>query len=842
MKAVEKVQLHNQLPAQLEPLLELAQNLRWSWRAETKQLFKEIDPQLWEDLAEDPLQLLRHVRISRLHHLASDEAFLGRLKKETNNLHTYLSAKLWYQKTASAKSTGKDPLVAYFSMEFGIHPSLPIYSGGLGVLAGDHLKSASDLGVPLIGVGLLYSQGYFQQSLSDDGWQQENYEYHDPSQLPLTELKDSQGAPVSVTVTFPENQEVTLAVWVAQVGRVPLLLLDSNIAQNPEHLRAVTDRLYGGDSEHRIQQELVLGIGGVRAVHAFCQAQGIKTPPLAHLNEGHAGFSSLERIRERMQQGLSFEAALAQVRASSIFTTHTPVPAGIDRFEKDLVARYVGADPEIPLQQALNLGSESDPQRFNMAHLGLRVSQLANGVAKLHGEVSRNMFADLYPGFEAFEVPIGHVTNGVHLPTWIKPEMQKLVDKAADGAAVAVADSWPHPEAVKLEKLWKVRNKLRAELVEVARTATSKSWQARGHNAAELAWTQRVLDPEVLTVGFARRVSTYKRLTLMLRNPERLRAILLNESRPVQFVIAGKAHPNDEGGKKLMQEIVHFADHAGVRDRFLFLPDYDLTLAGTLVAGADIWLNNPVRPQEASGTSGMKAVMNGGLTLSISDGWWDEMPQAETGWTIPTVDSGDGEYRDAAESEALYDLLSNDIVPLFYERDKNGVPQRWLEKVRHSWVTLSPQVSSTRMVREYTDNFYRRAVPQTQTISDANTATDFAAWLERIKGAWSEVSVDDLQLSGPAHTGQPLKVSVRAKLGTLIDEEIAVEILFGPIGASGEIENPQIMHLIAAADGIYTGTISSEIPGELGINARIVPAHPLLLSPAETGLSTYFCR
>lgn len=854
MKSVGTVKFQNQLPTQLEPLVQLAHNLRWSWREETKQLFRDIDPGLWAELDEDPKQMLLRAPASRLAELATDDEYLGRINDESQNLSEYLSDELWYQNTADTPVRVDEPIVAYFSMEFGIHPSLPIYSGGLGVLAGDHMKSASDLGVPLIGVGLLYTHGYFTQSLSADGWQQEGYEYHDPRDLPIEAVTGADGEQVIVSVAYPQGVEVKVALWVANVGRVPLLLLDTNIEQNPEDLRSITDRLYGGDSEHRIKQELVLGVGGVRAVNAFCAARGLKSPSVAHLNEGHAGFLTLERVRERIAEGMDPAAAFEQVRASNIFTTHTPVPAGIDRFDMSMVRRYLGEGlpeeqqlcPGVPLEMAIDLGRESDPYRFNMAHMGLRSSQHANGVAKLHGEVSRSMFANLYPGYEAHEVPIGHVTNGVHLPTWVKPEVKELIDRVSGGADIAVADTWANPDAVKSEKLWKVRNKLRADLVEVARAATEKSWAHRGHTDAELAWTRRVLDPEVLTIGFARRVSTYKRLTLMLRNPERLRAILLNEERPVQFVIAGKAHPHDMGGKKLMQEIVNFADQAGVRDRFLFLPDYDINLASYLISGTDVWLNNPVRPQEASGTSGMKAVMNGGLTLSISDGWWDEMPKDETGWTIPTVESQDLEHRDYLESQALYDLLENEVAPLFYRRDKNGVPQEWLDLVRKSWTTLSPMVTSTRMVRDYTTQYYRPTKHQAELIADAAEAGAYAAWLGNIKQQWPSVALSDLQVAGTsaaeqalAETATEVQVSVAVSLGELRDEDVTVQVLFGALGADGEILDPEVHDLAATADGRYAVTIETDLPGDYGYTARAVPANPMLVSPAETGLITY---
>ncbi|EOA65804.1 alpha-glucan phosphorylase [Corynebacterium glutamicum MT] len=827
--------------------MKLAHNLRWSWREEAKQLFRDIDPELWEQLDEDPKQMLLQAPATRLQFLAGDDEYLGRVNAEEQNLSEYLSDKLWYQDTVDATDAVGDPLVAYFSMEFGIHPSLPIYSGGLGVLAGDHMKSASDLGVPLIGVGLLYTHGYFTQSLSGDGWQQEEYKYHDPAELPIEVVKDKNGEQVTVSVTYPGAQEVKIALWVANVGRIPLLLLDTNIEANPEELRNVTDRLYGGDNEHRIKQELVLGVGGVRAVNAFCEARGLKRPSVAHLNEGHAGFLTLERIRVRIAEGMEYPAAFEQVRASNIFTTHTPVPAGIDRFDMEMVRRYLGdGQPEdqqlcvgVPIEKALELGQESDPHRFNMAHMGLRASQHANGVAKLHGEVSRDMFAGLYPGYEPREVPIGHVTNGVHLPTWVKPEMKELIDRVTGGADLAVADSWSNPQAVESEKIWKVRNKFRADLVEVARAATAKSWSHRGHAEAELAWTSRVLDPNVLTIGFARRVSTYKRLTLMLRNPERLRSILLNEERPVQFVIAGKAHPHDMGGKKLMQEIVHFVDQAGVRDRFLFLPDYDINLASYLISGADVWLNNPVRPQEASGTSGMKAVMNGGLTLSISDGWWDEMPKETTGWTIPTVESQDLEYRDHLESQALYDLLENEVAPLFYKRDKNGIPQDWLDLVRESWTTLSPMVTSTRMVRDYTTQYYRPTKHQAELIAQPAEAADYAAWLEHIKAEWAGVKVSDLKISESAITAQELEVSVRVDSGSLNDDEFQAQALFGALGHNGDIEDPEITVLTPRGDGTYAAKVSTDLPGNYGITARVVPNNRMLVSPAETRLITY---
>lgn len=847
MKHSGILHVRTNLPAELADLEKLAMNLRWSWRPQTRELFHDIDPERWEAARQSPLRLLATVPASRLHELADDPEFRDRVDAELADLENHLSAGLWYQQTLeTAGDLGPtDPAVAYFSMEFGIDPSLPIYSGGLGVLAGDHLKSASDLGLPLIGVGLLYTHGYFTQSLTGDGWQEETYNYHDPAELPVVPVLDPEGNQLQVTVAFPEGREVTIALWVASVGRVPLLLLDTNIDANPDDLKSVTDRLYGGDSEHRVKQEIVLGVGGVRAVNAYCDNAGIPRPAVAHLNEGHAGFLSLERIRERIDAGADFDAALAQVRASNLFTTHTPVPAGIDRFDINLIRRYVNERlvPNVPIEQALELGRESDPSIFNMAHMGLRTAQRANGVAKLHGAVSRRMFAGLYPGYEPEEVPIGSVTNGVHLQTWTKPEMMELISRIAGNVDLAGSDTWDNTDAVTDEELWEVRNKMRADLVDVARDSLYNSWRNRGHAEAQLGWTRRALGRDVLTIGFARRVSTYKRLTLMLRDPERLRSILLNAERPVQFVIAGKAHPNDMGGKKLMQEIVHFADHAGLRDRFLFLPDYDLNLASYLVSGADVWLNNPIRPQEASGTSGMKVVMNGGMTLSISDGWWDEMPQEEHGWTIPTVETHDADYRDRLEAEALYELLEHTVAPLFYDREEDDVPYHWLEWVRRSLTTLSPMVTSTRMLRDYVTGYYRPAIEGAAAIhASAEVAGEYVGWLEKVRQAWPQITFTNLRCNGTAavdaaeaDAGEQVVITVDVDLGELSDTDVKVQAVIAD--AAGQ---RRVVDLVNDKGTTYSVTIAIDVPGTFDYTVRVVPAHSLLVNPAEIGLITYY--
>lgn len=866
MKANGTVEVSYNIPSALHPLVRLALNLRWSWHRPTRELFRGIDPEAWPT-AGGPLGLLHSVPRSTLERLAADEDFIARMNDAVADLDDYLRRSLWFQDThaehqitdaattGATNRTSTDPIAAYFSMEFGIDPVLPIYSGGLGVLAGDHLKSASDLGAPLIGVGLLYGDGYFSQSLSADGWQEETYLPRTPNSLPVQKVRDGSGNHIHVHVDFPGDRTVAVALWVAQVGRVPLLLLSTDVEDNPAELRGLTDRLYGGDDEHRVRQEIILGVGGVRAVNAFCDSLGLMRPRVAHLNEGHASFLGLERIRERMDEGSSFEEALAITRAGCVFTTHTPVPAGIDRFDREMVRRHIDAGgdgvsrlcPGVPVDRILELGREDDPGRFNMANLGLRLSQRANGVAKLHGRISRRNFHGLYPGYEEAEVPIGSVTNGVHLPTWAHPEMEPVIAKASGGVDLTIADEWGRPQAVDDAELWAARNAMRAELVDVARGALHESWLHRGQDEAQLAWTRRVLDPTVLTVGFARRVSTYKRLTLMLRDPERLRRVLLDPQRPVQFVIAGKAHPNDMGGKQLLQELIRFADDAGVRDRFVFLPDYDLGLASHLVAGADVWLNNPIRPQEASGTSGMKAVLNGALTLSVSDGWWDEMPQEGNGWTIPSAAGHDPAYRDQLEADALYDLLENEIAPLFYDRAANDVPHAWLDRIRASLTALGPKVLSTRMLREYVEDYYRPADHAFRLMSaDDDTARQYVNWERHVRQGWpniilSRATCDDEPVDEVRRVlaGEEFRVCVDVELGTLADEDVRVQALVGRVGPDGELTGTSAHDMEHRGEGRYSATVRTDAPGTFGYTVRVVPRHQLLAHPAQTGLITY---
>ncbi|HET9079564.1 MAG TPA: alpha-glucan family phosphorylase, partial [Trebonia sp.] len=604
MRAIRRFTVRVTLPQPLAPLHDLMLNLRWSWHPPTVELFESIDPAGWAVSGGDPVAMLSSMRPAQLTALAANQDFLHRLDAAVADLRNYTQEPRWYQTGGAGEAQSLPRAIAYFSPEYGITAVLPQYSGGLGILAGDHLKSASDLGVPIIGVGLLYRHGYFTQSLSADGWQAERYPADDPNGLPLTLLRSADGDPVKITVPFPEGRELTAQVWLAQVGRVPLLMLDSYVEENEPAQHEITDRLYGGGSEHRLRQELLLGVGGVRAVRAFCAITGHPEPEVFHTNEGHAGFLGLERIREYVAAGLSFDEALELSRAGTVFTTHTPVPAGIDRFPRELIERYFtttgAAGAGLPIDRVLALGAETYPggdhHMFNMAVMGMRLAQRVNGVSVLHGQVSRDMFAGLWPGFDTAEVPIGSITNGVHAPTWVARQVSDL----GAGEEAAAADA---------RRLWEIRRQLRARLVTETRRRLRESWRQRGASGAELTWIDDVLDENVLTIGFARRVPSYKRLTLMLNDPQRLAGLLLDPERPIQIVIAGKAHPADEGGKRLIQQMVRFADSETVRRRIVFLPDYDMALAHFLVQGCDVWLNNPLRPLEACGTSGMKVAL-----------------------------------------------------------------------------------------------------------------------------------------------------------------------------------------------------------------------------------------
>ncbi|MGQ0845834.1 MAG: alpha-glucan family phosphorylase [Sporichthyaceae bacterium] len=854
MRAIRRFTVRTALPAPLRPLGELAVNLRWSWHADTRAVFESVDAEIWDAVGHDPVKLLGAVSPERLSELAADAVFLARMTEAIEDLTAYRTEAKWYQK-ADASGADLPKGIAYFSPEFGITAVLPQYSGGLGILAGDHLKAASDLGVPIVGVGLLYRHGYFIQSLSREGWQQERYPVLDPHELPIEPLAEADGSHVRVRISLPGSRVLVARVWVAAVGRVPLLLLDSDVEENGPFEREVTDRLYGGGTEHRLHQELLLGIGGVRAVRAYCRISGTQAPEVFHTNEGHAGFLGVERIREYVEEdGLPFEAALEAARAGTLFTTHTPVPAGIDRFPRELIAQYFGGDnasASIPVERVLALGAETfaggDPSVFNMAVMGLRLAQRANGVSKLHGEVSRDMFGGLWPGFDNDEVPITSITNGVHAPTWTAPEALELARREMGSKFVATAEDWGGMDDVPDSALWETGRVLRTRLVDSVRRRLRAQWIARGATDAELGWIANVLDPDVLTIGFARRVPSYKRLTLMMRNPERLAGLLTHPERPVQIVIAGKAHPADDGGKRLIQELVRFTDDPNVRNRIVFLSDYDMGLAAEMIPGVDVWLNNPLRPLEACGTSGMKAALNGCLNLSVLDGWWDEWYDGENGWAIPSATGvEDPEYRDDLEANALYDLIETAVAPRFYERDSAGLPARWLEMVRHTIATLGPKVLATRMVADYVNQLYAPAARASRELAEDKLAgaKELAAWKAKVRTGWSTVRVEHIEASGAsegASVGDALTVQAFVTLGDLEPGDVDVQLVHGRADESDQLTNTATMTLSVAQtyEGgrmRYEGTVKLDRSGPFGYTVRVLPAHRLLAGPAELGL------
>ena len=858
MKAIRRFSVRTVLPEPIAALGELASNLRWSWHPATRDVFSEIDPQRWAAVHQDPVAMLSALSANELQSLASNEVFVARVHAAAHDLATYLSKPRWYQNWAAGVEGGAPASIAYFSPEFGITEVLPQYSGGLGILAGDHLKSASDLGVPVVGVGLFYQTGYFKQSLNRDGWQQETYPVLDPDDLPLALLREADGTPCSITIDLPGGRVLRAHVWKAQVGRVPLLLLDSAVQDNDEGARGVTDRLYGGTGELRLQQELLLGVGGVRALRLWSRLTGAPAPDVFHTNEGHAGFLGVERMREltsaQDMNALTFDEALEAVRAGTVFTTHTPVPAGIDRFGADQIKLYFGGDNAIagvPVESLLALGAENYPGgeagMFNMAVMGLRLAQRANGVSKLHGVVSRQMFDGLWPGFDDAEVPITSITNGVHSPTWVDRKVYELAARHLGPTEVADHDVWARITGIPGDEIWATKRVLREQLIVEARRRMRSSWLKRGASPAELGWIEDILDPDVLTIGFARRVPTYKRLTLMLRDPARLKKILLDPKRPVQLVIAGKSHPADETGKKLIQQMVRFADDPAVRHRIVFLPNYDIAMAKYLYPGCDVWLNNPLRPFEACGTSGMKSALNGGLNLSILDGWWDEWYDGENGWAIPTADGvEDADRRDDLEAAALYDLIEGSVAPRFYDVDSDGLPQRWLSMIKHTLSTLGPKVLASRQVRDYTTELYGPAA-RAGWAMDGSTwagARDLAAYKAKVRAGWVGVRVDHVDSSGVSDSpqvGDTLQVRAFVSLGDLDPDDVEVQVVHGRASESDDLRDIETAPLAFAesyegGQHRFEGNIVPTRTGAFGYTVRILPKHAGMANAAEMGL------
>jgi starch phosphorylase len=844
MKPIRTFAVVPKLPPPLEGLRKLAYNLRWAWDHQTIELFRRLDSDLWESSGHNPVLMLGRIDQSRLQYAANDDAFLAHLERVTQVFDAYLSGDTaWFTRQHGKKNV---PLVAYFSAEFGLTESLSIFAGGLGILAGDHLKSASDLGVPLVGVGLLYQQASFRQRLNAAGWQQEIFEDNDFPNLPLTPERNGDGAPLTVTIPLA-GRDVHAQVWRAQVGRVSLFLLDTNIALN-ERLedRAITNQLYGGDRETRIRQELVLGLGGYRALGALDLH-----PTVYHMNEGHSAFLGLERVRRLMEdQKLSFQQGAEEASASLIFTTHTPVEAGHDYFPPALMDRYLGdysTSLGIPWQEFLGLGrrNPSDQnEEFCMTALALRLASFSNGVSKLHGEVSRRMWQDLWPGMPAEEVPIGHVTNGVHFQSWISEEMNQLYDRYLGPRwreEPADREVWRRVESIPAEELWRSHERRRERLVAFARRRLLLQLKRRGARQAEIEAAEDVLDSRILTIGFARRFATYKRANLFLRDPDRLARILKDPRCPVQIILAGKAHPHDDAGKELIRQIATLIREKDLRSRLVFLEDYDMTVARHLVQGADIWLNTPLRPLEACGTSGMKAAANGVLNLSTLDGWWAEAwrPDGEEGlapgWAIGRGETFDSrEYQDQVEAEAFYEQLEHDLVPTFYDRRADGLPRRWLDRMKSAIGSLCHVYNTHRMVREYTENYYLNAHARHSLLAaeGASHAKQLAAWKERVRACWPQVRIESVETPGGGEVSVGGGVASRAKvrLGALSPDEVAVELYAGKLDAHENITSAiaVLMQAIGREGDLHVFETSYGPCAESGLHGytvRVVPFH-----------------
>jgi glycogen phosphorylase len=836
MRALRSFTVRARLPEALAPLQELAFNLRWSWDERSRDLFRWVDPQIWESSFHDPVRLLSRVGRDRLEQLAADPAFMGVLSEMHDELRRYLGAPRWFQ----TRTKGSLRAVAYFSPEFGIAEALPQYSGGLGVLAGDHLKAASSLGLPLTGVGLMYRMGYFRQHLNADGWQEERYPILDPHAMALT-LVDGPGVSVDLAGVPLHAQ-----IWLAQVGRVKLYMLDADIDGNDPETRAVTDRLYGGGNEHRIRQEILLGIGGVRAL----QEIGADTQ-VFHTNEGHAGFLGLERIRTLIiNEKLSWTEAIEAVRSGTVFTTHTPVPAGIDRFPRELMVKYFSSWAEecnVPIGTLMALGhfpGEDDAAPFNMAVMGLRLAGMSNGVAKLHGQTSREMFQSLWPAVPVDDIPIGSVTNGVHGRTWVSSEMNDLYSKYVSPAwDEADPQEWLRIDDARDDELWRVREQGREALVNFVRARLRRSLTEQGVAPLDSAWIDEVLDPRFLIIGFSRRFATYKRATLLLSQPDRLRALLLDAQRPVQLVFAGKAHPADDLGKEMIARLVRFSRDPEVRHRITFVENYDISVARVMYQGSDVWLNTPRRPMEASGTSGEKAALNGALNLSILDGWWDEMFDQHNGWAIPSAEgSADLEQRDTLEANSLFEILERQIVPLYYDRRGGRFPREWVSRIRTATRSLGPRVQASRMVRDYVDTLYEPTAVRLVQLSASGhkRAKALATWKERVVEAWPEVTLEVEPDTGASlvDLGGMRPVRVAVHLGTLSADDVQVQLVHGPVGTGDELTSTEVeqMTLDGPGDGPvvhYKGSFACDEAGRQGYTVRALPAHPDLAQPVE---------
>ena len=830
--SMQSFQVFPTIPEPLLFLETLVRNLWWSWKPDAKDLFRRIDPRLWAESGRNPLVFLTRLSQDRLERLAGDDSYLAHLKRVQGHFAERVLAP-----GRSGGPYGENETVAYFSMEFGIHESLPLFAGGLGVLAGDHLKASSNMGFPLTGIGLLYREGYFRQFLDTDGWQQEAYPQTDLYQLPVERARDREGNELRVTVTGPDGP-IHADVWTLVVGRIPLYLLDANILQNAPAVRDITARLYTGDTRIRLSQEVLLGVGGMQALARL----GL-TAKVVHMNEGHSAFSSIERVAQTIERfGVDLKTALEIVPRSTIFTTHTPVAAGHDEFSAELVKPVL--KPFVPrlgisLEEILSWGQPtgaSPDAPMSMFVLGLRMAAHCNGVSELHGQVARSMWAHVWPKRAVEEVPISHVTNGIHVSTFISDEFARLFDRYL-GPEWYMSSRKPENilriDDIYEEDLWRAHEMNRSRLIRYCREQMSKQYARRNAPRAAVEEAESVLDPEVLTIAFARRFATYKRAYLILQDPERLEAILNNRDQPVQFIFAGKAHPRDNEGKELIRRLVQFARQSSIRHRVIFIEDYDMALARYLVQGADVWLNTPRRPFEACGTSGMKAAVNGVLNLSILDGWWCEGYSEEVGWAIGHGEEyHDSAYQDAVESQALYNILENGVIPTFYERKNGDAPNRWIRMMKSSMKMAMEGFCSLRMVADYHKRFYVPAGRRFDELvqNEAAEARQIAAQMKRFRSYWDQVKIEApvRETRGAYRVGDQLQITTKVELGELKPEEVAVELYYGLLKTVDSIREGRTQPMTMVEDlgsgrYAYACTIACSSAGRYGFTARVTP-------------------
>lgn len=836
---INKYMVSPSLPKELEPLLEITKNFWWCWNQKAVNLLRTIDIDNYDEKDHNPIRILGESSQECFYNMLHDDAAMMNLAEVYDEFKTYMNQETWYASLDDSQKTENEK-IAYFSFEYGLHESLPNYSGGLGILSGDHLKSASDLGLPFIAVGLLYRKGYFRQYLNADGWQQEYDIENDFFNLALEKVLDSNGETMKVDVDLP-GRKVYAQIWKANVGRIQLYYLDANIEENSVEDRDITAQLYGGNLETRIQQEILLGIGGIKALKKL----GIK-PTIYHMNEGHSAFLSLERIRQLMiDDKLDRKTAREVVFSSNVFTTHTPVPAGNDVFPIEMMQKYFVdyiKQIDMSMEEFLKLGKidpNNQKEDFCMTVLALNLSAENNGVSEIHGHVSREMWKDIWKGVPAKELPIDSITNGIHTLSWISFDMQNLLDRYLGPrwrTKPLEYGIWERVQKIPDAELWRTHERRKERLIDFCRERLKAQIINRGFTKNEINHAEQILTPEALTIGFARRFATYKRGTLLFRDIERLKKIISNPHRPVQIIFAGKAHPHDNGGKELIKNIAEICRREEFRDHIVFLEDYDINVARYMVQGVDVWLNNPRRPLEASGTSGMKVPPNGGLNFSILDGWWDEAYDGQNGWAIGNREEyTDLEYQDEVESNALYNVLENEIIPLYYERGRDDIPRQWVTAMKWSMQTVCPQFSTNRMVADYFNKFYTNASRRyiNMTSDDFKKSKELKSWKDNIYSKWSKVSFENTMSEMPSRNlqvGSKFEVKTIVNLGNIAPDSVRVELYHGKLSMKNEITEPTIVEMKHSSDlgngrHSFIGSLECVNTGQSGYAIRMYPYH-----------------